>query len=431
MSNLSAFPNSSNESYHPYPGANNGPAALVITKIILIALSSIVTVIGNVIIVLIVARNKKMWNSTNYYIVNLAISDLFVALFVEWTYLVSHLVDSWPFGRFLCTFCSTLQGLTVICSILTLTVIAGDRFFAIIFPLMWRETKARTCVIAILIVWAVSISINIPLIIVIDYEEYTWDDGIYQIICWEHWPSEEAKNKYTIALFVFTYILPFLIMLFAYGSIGRRLWTKKGPSAKRKDSGANSKDRAKRKMLVAVVSAFAFCWLPYQVYMVVNELLTQEQKIDLSIRKHIAFFTLWIGYANSAMNPIIYCGFNDNFRKGFAEMFTFSWCPKWLTGNNAANDKVHRGPSSFANPTGSTKGTKPKSANEANRQTETEMLAKNGSKASTVNEHNLEEIRLGQADKLLAEDATKKDRKNETELTRNTNLYEEIPESIV
>nr|XP_002742108.1 PREDICTED: neuropeptide FF receptor 1-like [Saccoglossus kowalevskii] len=315
----------STEDFNPYPGYSNGPLAIVITKITLITLSSLATLVGNVIIIIIVLRNKKLWNSTNYYIVNLAISDLFVATFVEWTYLVGHLMHSWPFGHFMCVFCNTLQGVTVICSILTLTVIAGDRFFAIIFPLMWRETKARTCVVAILVVWAASFSINLPLFLVMDYEEFVWDDGVSQNICWEHWPSGEWQRRYSVALFIFTYILPLVIMIFAYGSIGRKLWTKKGPSAKRKDS-SNAKEKAKRKLSSAA-------------------------------RKQIVFFCIWLGYANSAMNPIIYCGFNENYRKGFAELFSNKCCPSCLRSDNGHMRPHTRGQSSFGNQTGTTKET--------------------------------------------------------------------------
>ncbi|XP_077999641.1 QRFP-like peptide receptor [Glandiceps talaboti] len=349
-----------NDTYTPH---ERGPLTIVVVKIVLVALSSVVTLVGNTIILLIIARNKKMWNSTNYYIANLAVCDLCVAAFVEWTSLVHHLNGYWPFGRFLCTFCLTIQGVLVICSILTLTVIAGDRFFAIIFPLKWRETKARTCIIAIVIVWGVSVCINIPLLIVVEYEEWRNDDiNITFEICWENWMPMSARNDYTIALFVFTYILPLIIMLFAYGSIGRKLWTKKRPSTKRKDSTSNM-DRAKRKvikMLLAVVSAFAFCWFPFQFYVVIDDNIPEEHRLNRDYRKHVRFFFLWIGYANSAMNPIIYCGFNDSYRKNFAAMFTFSWCPKWLTGNTAPDGKVQRGPSSYTNQTGATKESKKK-----------------------------------------------------------------------
>ena len=35
---------------------------------------------------------------------------------------------------------------------------------------------------------------------------------------------------------------------------------------------------------------------------------------------------MWMGYANSALNPFVYCGFNENFRRGFRDAFTGRWC---------------------------------------------------------------------------------------------------------
>ena len=35
----------------------------------------------------------------------------------------------------------------------------------------------------------------------------------------------------------------------------------------------------------------------------------------------VKYIAVYVAYMNSALNPILYAGFNDNFRKGFKEAF--------------------------------------------------------------------------------------------------------------
>lgn len=89
------------------------PTAVVFTKVAAFLLNIIVTIIGNGIVITIIIRNKNknMRSATYYYLMNLAIADLIVACFSEWTLLASLLKEgSWPFGAFMCKFSTFIQG---------------------------------------------------------------------------------------------------------------------------------------------------------------------------------------------------------------------------------------------------------------------------------------------------------------------------------
>ena len=72
----------------------------------------VINVVGNSLVILIVALNKKMRTTTNLLILNLSISDLLVACFCMWIHLVSQVIPGnlWPFGGFICKFTSFVQG---------------------------------------------------------------------------------------------------------------------------------------------------------------------------------------------------------------------------------------------------------------------------------------------------------------------------------
>lgn len=79
-------------------------------KIFVYTIMIIVSLIGNILIILVVAKNKRMRTTTNYYIVNLAVSDLLVTLSCTWVNLVNELSEGWILGSFFCKVNSFTQG---------------------------------------------------------------------------------------------------------------------------------------------------------------------------------------------------------------------------------------------------------------------------------------------------------------------------------
>ena len=79
-------------------------------KIAVNVLIMMVAILGNLAVVIVVARNKRMQTTTNYYLVNLAISDLMVTLSCTWVHMVDDLTEGWVLGAFFCKFNSFMQG---------------------------------------------------------------------------------------------------------------------------------------------------------------------------------------------------------------------------------------------------------------------------------------------------------------------------------
>lgn len=86
------------------------PLTEVVLKILLFVLIILTAVVGNILIIVVVAWNKRLRTTTNYYIVNLAVSDLFVTICCSWVYLVTHLTDGFILGPFFCKFNTFAQG---------------------------------------------------------------------------------------------------------------------------------------------------------------------------------------------------------------------------------------------------------------------------------------------------------------------------------
>ena len=96
---------------YPYPkDILKPPLWEIIVKCVAYGVITLLAFVGNLLVVYIVWQNKRMRTTTNYFIVNLAVSDLMVTSSCTWVHLVDDLNENWVLGAFFCKFNSFAQG---------------------------------------------------------------------------------------------------------------------------------------------------------------------------------------------------------------------------------------------------------------------------------------------------------------------------------
>ncbi|XP_074649244.1 QRFP-like peptide receptor isoform X2 [Tubulanus polymorphus] len=293
-------------------------------KIFFTAVIMLVSLVGNFMVVFVVMRNKRMRTTTNFYIVNLAVADLLITLCCTWVKLVDDLTPIWGLGSFFCRFNSFAQIVVSVSSILTLMLIACDRFFGIIFAMKAHMTERRASVFIVL-VWIVSTAVASPLLRYRKTNSRKWLDH-HEIWCSEVWPTTvkngsvhtiEGKRIYNVITTLFLFFIPIIVMAVAYVLIIRRLWSSRIPG-EQLESENSVQDKVKKKvvvMLIIILSVFTICWLPLQVSILYIEFKPADKPYG-DWYEEFTFFASFMAFSNSALNPIIYAGFNENFRKG-------------------------------------------------------------------------------------------------------------------
>uniref|UniRef100_A0A7N8XH34 Dopamine receptor D4 n=1 Tax=Mastacembelus armatus TaxID=205130 RepID=A0A7N8XH34_9TELE len=90
---------------------------------------------------------------------------------------------------------------------------------------------------------------------------------------------------------------------------------------RRKRAKINSRERKAMKVLPVVVGAFLFCWTPFFV------LHTMRARCrGCHVPPALMSVVTWLGYVNSALNPVIYTVFNTEFRNFFKKFLPRCWC---------------------------------------------------------------------------------------------------------
>ena len=116
---------------------------LVVSGLMVICI--LVTIVGNILVVLSVFNYAPLRNVQNFFIVSLACADLAVALLVMPFSVANYLADGrWPLGAVLCHAWLTSDILTCTASILHLCAIALDRYNAIHDPIGYAVERTRS-----------------------------------------------------------------------------------------------------------------------------------------------------------------------------------------------------------------------------------------------------------------------------------------------
>ncbi|ESO88967.1 hypothetical protein LOTGIDRAFT_106319 [Lottia gigantea] len=278
--------------------------------------------VGNTMVVLIVIKTPNMRTVTNYFIANLAIGDILVAIFCIPITLLSNIFSGWPFGAFMCRATPYLQGVSVCASVNTLAAIAIDRYLAICHSPRWRTTT-RTARVTVVTIWLFSCLLLLPWAIF--YEEYEHRTSRQVLkMCHQLWPDFEAQRAYFMgAIFIGCYVLPLTVVLLCYIFIGLRVWNRHAPGVA-KDNVTIRRSKIKVvKMLAVMVLLFTFSWMPLHVIFIK---LYYDPPIDQASQHFIWNVAIpisqWLELSNSGINPIIYCFFSKNFRRGFKNVLT-------------------------------------------------------------------------------------------------------------
>lgn len=319
----------------PVDGPNLTPQVIIISVILLIVIFG--TIVGNILVCVAVCMVRKLRRPCNYLLVSLAVSDLCVAILVMPTALLNEVLNEWVFGDVFCDIWVSFDVLSCTASILNLCAISVDRYWAITKPLEYGVKRTpRRMMLCVALVWLGAACISLPPLLILGNVHY--DPKMKKQIC------VVCQNfGYQIYATLGSFYIPLAVMLFVYYQIfraARRIVMDEKRAQTRLENSMNggppievpgstiigsphqkklrfqlAKERKASTTLGIIMSAFTVCWLPFfmlalvRPFMVVPEMLTS--------------LFLWLGYANSLLNPIIYATLNRDFRKPFQEILYF------------------------------------------------------------------------------------------------------------
>ncbi|KAM4713086.1 trace amine-associated receptor 1-like [Anableps anableps] len=237
---------------------------------IFLGLLSVITVCGNLLVIISIVYFKQLHTPSNYLIVSLAVTDLLVGFVV---FPLSMSLSSCLYYRDI--FCKIRDSFDVVLSttsIFNLCCISVDRYYAVCQPLMYRS-KINTSVVLVMIL----LSWGVPALFAI----------------------------------VFSFYLPVIIMLYIYLRIFlvAQRQARSIQNAAKSGATVSNMERKATKTLAIVMGVFLMCWLPFFLCFSFELLGGVSMMVYETLN--------WLTLSNSMLNPFIYAFFYSWFRPAF------------------------------------------------------------------------------------------------------------------
>ncbi|XP_060612085.1 5-hydroxytryptamine receptor 2C isoform X1 [Anolis sagrei] len=338
-------------------GEKNWPALLILVIILL-------TIGGNILVIMAVSLEKKLQNATNYFLMSLAVADMLVGILVMPVSLITILYDyAWPLPKQLCPIWISLDVLFSTASIMHLCAIALDRYVAIRNPIEHSRFNSRTkAMMKIAAVWTISIGISMPIpVIGLQDDSRVFVNGSCVL---------NDENFVLVGSFV-AFFVPLVIMVFAYCLTIQVLQKqasvflygetpksqqhqqqhqrrssmnclKKEPNAEHLSMLQNheavshlnspvnkegvlfrkgtmqsiNNERRASKVLGIVFFLFLIMWCPFFITNIMSVLC--KEACDEALLGELLDVFVWIGYICSGVNPLVYTLFNKIYRRAFS-----------------------------------------------------------------------------------------------------------------
>lgn len=303
-----------------------------------LAFICLLAVVGNFLVALTLIRKELLVFPSNRLVFSLTGSNFVLSLLVLPFMVASVAEQKWSFGIFWCNFTAFLTLLFGIASIVTLAMIAVDRYFAIVKPMTYSLTITTSKSTAMLLwVWTQACVSSIPPLF--GWSKYEYVEAIS--VCSVSWDND---SFYTTLLLSTCVLLPFIVMLMCYYFIFQVARTKcrkinvglmNEPSVDRYYSRSlpsqsvstlqvytstlkrpswsllpcNSVAKAIRTISI-VLGAFLLTWIPY-VTMAASELTYGHALVD----RRWKVLATWLMYSGAISYPLVYGVYNRLIRK--------------------------------------------------------------------------------------------------------------------
>lgn len=314
--------------------------AVRVTESIAIIVIAIFICLGNLVIVVTLYRKSYLLTLSNKFVFSLTLSNFLLSVLVLPFVVTSSIRREWIFGVVWCNFSALLYMLISSASMLTLGLIAIDRYYAVLYPMVYpMKVTGNRAVVALVYVWLHSLIGCLPPLFgwsSLEFDQFKW-------MCVAAWHKEAA---YTAFWQIWCALLPFVVMMICYGFIFRvaRIKARKihcgsvviveedSQRSGRKNSSTSTSSSCSRRnaiqgvvysanqckafiTILVVVGAFVITWGPYMV-VITSEALWGKNSISPALET----LATWLSFSSAICHPLIYGLWNKTVRKEFLGM---------------------------------------------------------------------------------------------------------------
>ncbi|KAM9495410.1 trace amine-associated receptor 13c-like [Clarias gariepinus] len=314
--NLTEFNQSDRCEHFSCPERSVSPAVYVLLYVCSASVI-LLTVCGNMLVIISVFHFKKLQTPTNTLVLSLAVSDFLIGTCVMLPMLIWTIESCWIFDKGYCICLIITSFFLGNLSIYNVALISVDRYLALSNPFFYTNTISwRTMCIVVYANWCLCLGYVIAVLYFNgNFMSFVMCPGECFNFLNEVWSVIDLIHSFIFPIFVIIilYIRIFMIAK-KHATAIRELNNHTRPKTQKITSHSMKSERKAAKVLGILVSVFLVCLLPYFIYSLLGHVI--EPQLE-TIQKVLIILCL-----NSTINPIIYALFYPWFRRCFKLILT-------------------------------------------------------------------------------------------------------------
>ncbi|XP_034158073.1 trace amine-associated receptor 13c-like [Pangasianodon hypophthalmus] len=307
--NLTEFNQSDRCEHFSCPERSVSPAVYILLYVCSAAVI-LLTMCGNMVVIISVFHFKQLHTPTNMLVLSLAVSDFFIGAFVMPPMLIWTIESCWIFGTSFCTSFWLICGFLTISSGYNIALIAVDRYLALSNPFLYmNRVSVRITCIVIVFDWCVVVAYNLALFYFNgNFKSFVMCPGECFLFLNEVWAVIDLIYSFIfpLSVIIILYTLVFVIAK-KHATAIRELNNHTQSKTQKITSHSMKSERKAAKVLSILVSVFLMCLLPYFIYSLLGDVIEIQTE---TFQKLVT-----VCFLNSTINPVIYALFYPWFRR--------------------------------------------------------------------------------------------------------------------
>ena len=276
----------------------------------------ICNVFGNVLVMLVICKNKKQSSANAFLLSSLACSDLELAIVIFfYTIFLTYRVTEGNFPDFI---------FHALISVYTLVALAVERYYAILKPFVHLTRMVKSLVKKVVFaVWIFAAIMSSPGYVfetslgVNKGQNVTTFNETREAATW----FETLRTVYASLILLFGLILPAAIMVFCYSRVIYHVWFNTD-ATKLTNTALLLSRRKLTKLFIIVTVVFIITWTPTFVRLIVTSY------IDLKSAWIYDLSSMFLGLLGSTANPVIYSFRCPKFRQEVTKILACRFCKR-------------------------------------------------------------------------------------------------------